>query len=183
MAIRQRNFPKIDRGATFSEGDGQLYRYLLWRVWDDSLPLLIFIMLNPSTADVDNNDPTVERCERRARREGFGGVFVLNLFAFRATDPKDMKAVEDPVGRMNDYFIRSMMVKAKAQGHRIIVAWGIHGRYRDRAREVAAHAKELGVELYALGLTDRYEPRHPLYLKNDATMVRWPKTFNLRKRP
>lgn len=181
MAIRKRSLPKIDRGATFSEGDGQLYRYELWRIWDSSKPLLVFIMLNPSTADIDNNDPTVERCERRARREGFGGVFVLNIFAFRATDPNDMKAVDDPIGRMNDFFIRNMMMAAKHQGHTLIVAWGAHGRYRDRARDVANHAKEIGVKLFALGLTNQYEPRHPLYLKNDAKLIPWPRTFRLRK--
>ena len=182
MPIRQRTAPKIERGATFSEGDGKLFRYLLWRIWDASKPLLIFIMLNPSTPTADKNDPTVERCERRARRDGFGGVMVLNIFAFRATDPNDMKAAEDPVGPHNDYFIRSIMMKAKHQGDTLIVAWGSHGRYRDRAREVANHAKDIGVPLYALGLTKSYEPRHPLYLKNDAQLIPWPKMLRLKRK-
>lgn len=182
MPIRKRQVERIERGATFSEGDGKLFRYLLWRVWDDSLPLLIFIMLNPSTADEDNNDPTVERCERRARRDGFGGVMVLNIFAFRATDPKDMKAAEDPIGDKNDYFIRSMMVKAREHGDTIVVAWGSHGVYLARASQVAAFAKELGVQLYALGLTKDYEPRHPLYLKNEALLIPWPKRLKLKRK-
>lgn len=94
-------FPE-QSGADFSPC--QRYRYKLWRKWGNG-DLVNFLMLNPSTADAVQNDPTVERCERRARQLGFDGLIVTNLFAFRATDPRTLKAAPDPIGFPRDYIL------------------------------------------------------------------------------
>src|ERR1051326_5628436 len=82
-----------------------LFRYRLWRHWTPGMPPLVFVMLNPSTADAEKNDPTVERCERRAKAGGFGGGEVVNLFALRSTDPKALYSAADPIGPENDKVI------------------------------------------------------------------------------
>ena len=96
------------------------YRYLLTRVWDAQGPKALFVMLNPSTATEAQNDPTVERCERRSRALGFGAFRVTNIFAFRATDPRVMRAQADPVGPENDAAIRDSALR---WADRIICAW------------------------------------------------------------
>jgi hypothetical protein len=142
-------------GATFS-GCGT-YRYLLWRRWASG-PLMNALMLNPSTADFVRNDPTVERCERRAREYGFGGLIVTNLFALRSTDPAALIPAADPVGGWNDDAIRI----AAARSGMVLCGWGNDGRLRGRS----ARVRELlaGRELHALKLTAKGEPWHPLYV-------------------
>lgn len=108
-------------GAAFS--GNREYRYRLWRTWDSATLPALFILLNPSTADETKNDPTVERCERRARTMGFGGLVVANLFALRSTDPKALYSHPDPVGEINDLAILSAAVNAGI----IICGWGRHG--------------------------------------------------------
>ena len=103
MIVRRHRDERSESVAEFS--DCEKFRYMLTRVWDSDGPRALFIMLNPSTADEIRNDPTVERCERRARALGFGAFRVCNIFAFRATDPKDMRAADDPVGPENDMAI------------------------------------------------------------------------------
>lgn len=156
-----------DRGAIFSPC--RQYRYLLWRRWDAHRHPLLCLMLNPSTADETVNDPTVERCERRARRMGFGGVEVCNLFAFRATDPREMKAAADPVGPKNDCAI---LTAALAAGM-ILCAWGNHGSHRDRANQVEMMLREKGHQLHALRITGAGHPAHPLYMPNDLEPTPW----------
>lgn len=85
--------------------DCRKYRFALWRVWDDSLPRVMFIGLNPSTADESDDDPTLIRCIRYAKSWGYGGICMANLFAFRATDPKVMLSAKDPVGADNDRWL------------------------------------------------------------------------------
>ena len=148
-----------NKGAEFS--DCKNYRYRLWRVWDESKPHVLFIMLNPSTADEDKNDPTVERCERFARAWGCGGLRVCNLFAFRATNPADMKAASDPIGISNDDIIIS---EAKKAGM-VICAWGNHGDHLKRSITVRALLNQHSITTHYLSLTGKYEPGHPLYLK------------------
>src|SRR5579864_646380 len=87
-------------GAWFDRG--RRYRYLLWRAWGGGGRFVLFILLNPSTADQDRNDPTVERCERRARTSGFDGLLVANLFALRSTDPGVLREASAPIGPQND---------------------------------------------------------------------------------
>ncbi len=136
----------------------RLHRYELRRRWQESGPWLNFIMLNPSTADEFQNDPTVERCERRAVQMGFAGLIVTNLFAFRATDPAVMRAAADPIGPENDKTILGCAIEASM----VICAWGNDGQHLGRSATVLKLLR--GIELHALKLTKIGEPYHPLYV-------------------
>ena len=161
-------FPQ-STGALLSDC-GQ-YRYTLTREWDEGRPALTFIMLNPSTADATLDDPTIRRCIGFARDRGFGGLRVLNLFAFRATDPAHMKAAQDPVGPDNDIHLIAALTAAAAANAPVIAAWGTHGAHNGRAAEVRELALQYGVELMCLGATRDGHPRHPLYVKADQEFV------------
>jgi hypothetical protein len=117
-------------------------------------------MLNPSTATELQNDPTVERCERRARALGFGAFRVCNIFAFRATDPKVMRAQADPVGPGNDAAIRDGAEWANT----LVCAWGTHGAHLNRGSDVANLLGHTGKPLFHLGLSKDGHPKHPLYI-------------------
>lgn len=132
------------------------YRYALWRIWDETLPKVMFIGLNPSTADEKTDDPTIRRCIGFAKDWGYGGIYVLNLFAFRATRPKDLKKSPEPVGEENDTYLRRYTEKTDI----IVGAWGIHGKYLNRGSEVRA----MFPGMMCLKLTNAGEPGHPLYL-------------------
>ncbi|MDO9638989.1 MAG: DUF1643 domain-containing protein [Pseudotabrizicola sp.] len=140
----------------------ECYRYLLTRVWDAAGERALFVMLNPSTATEVQNDPTVERCERRARALGFGAFRVVNIFAFRATDPRVMRAAADPVGPGNDVAILSSVLDWRPD--RVVCAWGGHGVYLGRGEAVAGLLRGTGVPLWHLGLTAAGQPKHPLYI-------------------
>jgi len=148
----------------------EAYRYLLTRTWDAGGRRALFVMLNPSTATEVQNDPTVERCERRARVLGYGAFRVCNIFAYRATDPKVMRAAADPVGPGNDAAIADSAPWADA----IVCAWGSHGDFLDRGRTVEALLRATGRPLYHLGLTKGGQPRHPLYIGYDRQPEPWP---------
>lgn len=155
-------------GAKFSAC--RAYRYTLWRRWEpgcDTRQMVAFIGLNPSTADEAANDPTVTRCINYAKRWGFGGMVMLNIFAYRATDPRAMKLHPSPVGRDND---SALLQVSKAVG-KVVCAWGTHGAYDGRGNDVRQMLS--GVELSHLGLTKDGFPKHPLYLKSDLEPVRW----------
>lgn len=141
----------------------QQYRYRLWRQWDESKPYCCFLMLNPSTATEVQNDPTVERCERYAKRWGYGGLQVINLFAYRATAPGDMKVQEDPVGKVND----AAILNAAKESAVIICAWGNHGQHLGRSDQVWGQLHELGIVTHCLKVNGTGEPAHPLYLRGD----------------
>lgn len=142
------------------------YRYLLTREWDPAAEKLTFVMLNPSTADADLDDPTIRRCISFAKREDFGGLRVVNLYAFRATDPKVMKRQPDPVGPDNDHWIRDAVL-----GRTVIVAWGANAT-AERALELRTLLA--GELVYCLGTTKQGHPRHPLYVRGDQPLTRWP---------
>jgi hypothetical protein len=144
-------------GATFSRR--RRHRYALWRTWDVG-GLCNFVMLNPSTADETANDPTVARCVAGARRWGFGGVVVTNLFALRSTDPAGLRGVRDPVGPGNDAFIAAAARRARL----VVCAWGNRGTYLGRSRDVLALLADLGATPFCLAVTRHGEPAHPLYL-------------------
>lgn len=133
------------------------YRYALTRVWAEG-PRISFVMLNPSTATEVQNDPTVERCERRARAMGFGAFRVVNIFGFRATDPRDMRAAPDPIGPEND----AAIIAAADWADMILCAWGTHGAHLGRGAAVAQMLA--GYDLHHLGLTQAGDPKHPLYI-------------------
>lgn len=136
------------------------YRYALWRTWDTARPACCFIALNPSTADATRDDPTMRRCMAFARRWGFGGMSVGNIFAFRATRPADMKAEARPIGRANDRWLQRLA----AESHVVVAAWGSHGAWRARD----AHVLQLLGAVDCLGVTASGAPRHPLYVRGDT---------------
>ncbi len=148
------------------------YRFHLDRIWDEAGPIVTFVMLNPSTADADVLDPTVRRCVGFARTWGFGTLRVVNLFAFRATDPADLVVAAEPIGDGNDEAI----VEAAGSADRIVVAWVARGVHRDRATAVSGLLARLGVACFALGVTQDGHPRHPLYVAGDTLVQPWPTT-------
>ncbi len=164
-----RGFQKGDAASEAVYSDCERYRYRLTRVWEPAGRRALFIMLNPSTATETQNDPTVERCERRARALGFGAFRVCNIFAFRATDPKVMRAQADPVGPENDAAISDSLSWAD----QIICAWGAHGAHLGRGQIVADLLRESGLPLYHLGLTLAGAPKHPLYIGYERQPERW----------
>ena len=149
--------------AVFS--DCKAYRYALWRKWESpNTGYAVFIGLNPSTADETNDDPTIKRCIKFADDWGYSGLCMLNLFAFRATDPKVMLRVADPVGRDNDEYIRRYVRGAGVA----IAAWGARGTHMGRDRAV----REMIPSLHYLRLTKDGHPGHPLYLPAELRPVR-----------
>ncbi|WP_173921715.1 DUF1643 domain-containing protein [Agromyces sp. Marseille-P2726] len=138
------------------------YRYTLTRVWDAALPTITFVLLNPSTADAEQLDPTLRRCVGFAEREGYGGMVIANLYAFRTKSPKVMMAATDPVGPEND------RVLGNVTGI-VVAGWGTNA---DPAR--VAQAVALLPPLNALGVTKDGHPKHPLYVHRDAPLIDWP---------
>jgi len=147
------------------------YRYWLLRVWDRSLRTLPIVMLNPSTADADNDDPTIRRCMAFAKREGFGGIRVVNLFAFRATSPDDMKAAADPFGPEGNAVLGEIFMVAGMTDMSVLAAWGAHGSHMGRAEMIKTSAKGWGANLVCLGTTKDGHPRHPLYVAGNQPFV------------
>ena len=155
-----REFQKSDAHSTALYSDCEHYRYSLTRTWNPSGQKALFVMLNPSTATEIQNDPTVERCERRARALGFGAFRVTNIFAFRATDPRVMRATPDPIGPHNNETISEACTWADT----IIAAWGTHGTHLGRGPQVAAILHAQNKPIHHLGLTKNGHPKHPLYI-------------------
>ena len=164
----ERRHLKGDAESVAVYSDCEAYRFRLERVWGPGGRVL-FVMLNPSTATEVQNDPTVERCERRARALGFGAFAVANIFAYRATDPRVMRGVADPVGPGNDAAIVDL---AGAAGM-VVCAWGTHGAHLGRGAAVEALLRRQGRDLFHLGLTLAGAPKHPLYIGYAAPPVPW----------
>lgn len=143
------------------------YRYVLTRTIAQNIRWVkpaLFIMLNPSTADEVNNDPTIRRCISFAKREGCTSLTVVNLFALRATDPKDLAKHTDPIGEENNKIIKDM-IQAHYMGI-VVAAWGSHSMAHERAKEVLKFGS-----FRCLGKTKNGSPRHPLYVKSDQPLV------------
>ena len=153
---------QMKTGATFSMC--RTYRYSLWRTWDESRPYALFIGLNPSTADESKDDPTIRRCIGFARSWGFGGLCVVNLFAYRATEPKDMMKAEDPIGPENDRWIKRLSADAGV----IVAAWGNSGSFLGSSRTITQKIPNLT----CFKLNKSGEPAHPLYQPATATPKR-----------
>lgn len=145
------------------------YRYSLWRTWDTTKPTVMVIGLNPSTADESQLDPTLKRCAVFAHSWGYGGFVMANLFAFRATDPLDMKACFEPVGPQNDSFLLELAFACKL----VLAAWGTHGGWLGRDEEVVELLTSSGVNLSCLKLTKEGHPWHPLYVKGGTRPMRF----------
>lgn len=149
------------------------YRYTLTRSWDAAKPEpLVVVMLNPSTADAANDDPTIKRVRGFAESWGWGGILVVNLFAFRSTNPYALReAAErgaDPVGPDNDRHLREAQILAKCRGHGVLAAWGAHGALDGRAFRVLHMVDD--VPWVCLGLTLGGQPRHPLFVRGDTPL-------------
>jgi hypothetical protein len=136
------------------------YRYTLRRVWAPRKAECCFVMLNPSTADENANDPTVERCQRRAIAMGFGALNVVNIFALRSTDPGLLYRVDDPVGPHNDGAIVTTAIRSQMT----ICGWGTHGELHGRGGRVLAMLRAHGVAPMALRINANGTPAHPLYI-------------------
>ncbi|MCB1360905.1 MAG: DUF1643 domain-containing protein [Rhodobacteraceae bacterium] len=165
-----RTHTKGDAPSTALYSDCERYRYALTRTWDDRGGKVLFVMLNPSTATEVQNDPTVERCERRARTLGFGAFRVCNIFAWRATDPRVMRAQDDPVGPGND----AAIIEGADWADTVVCAWGTHGAHLARGARVEALLRATGKPLFHLGLSKEGHPRHPLYIAYAHQPEPWP---------
>ncbi|UBF25151.1 DUF1643 domain-containing protein [Kovacikia minuta CCNUW1] len=143
----------------------QTYRYSLWREWEPEAPRVGFVMLNPSRADAWVDDPTIRRCLGFARFWGYGSLEVVNLFAYRTANPRNLCQVPDPIGEENDFYLASLSQRVQ----RIIVAWGNWGTLYNRDRDaIALIATE---NVYGLGLTKLGNVRHPLYVRGDTMPI------------
>ncbi len=151
---------KGDAASVALYSDCENYRYALTRVWAGKGSKVLFVMLNPSTATEVQNDPTVERCERRARALGFGAFRVCNIFAWRATDPREMRRQSDPVGPEND----ATITEGCHWADEIVCAWGTHGEHMNRGEDVERLMRGTGLPLKHLGLSKAGHPKHPLYI-------------------
>lgn len=153
------------------------YRYELRRIWDDSLPLLVVCMLNPSTADHEKNDPTVLALIHFGKLWGYGGLLIVNLYAFRSSSPKEMFAAGAAAcGPENEKYTAAAALYAKANGGRMLAAWGNDGN--ERATFLTEWIRCQGVEMICLGTTQNGSPKHPMArgkhrIPRDQTPIVW----------
>jgi len=157
-------------GSALISNCGQ-YRYFLSRIWGDQdcLNVVTFVGLNPSKADASFDDPTLRRCMNFAKSWGYSGLWMVNLFAFRATEPKEMMCANDPIGPDNEKHLAEAILGARL----VVAAWGVGGGFKGRDQEVLERYGK-GGRFSCLGLTKGGKPRHPLYLKKTSipfTMV------------
>lgn len=148
----------------------KLYRYRLSRIWEPALGLVNFIMLNPSTADAEQNDPTINRCLGYAESWGYGGLIVTNLFAFRATNPSDMVLAKEPIGNpANDEYILQVAAECKL----IVCGWGEVGCHQNRSEIVRKRLVDAGHKPHVLKFNKSGQPTHPLYLLGSYQPKPW----------
>jgi hypothetical protein len=174
---RQQSLFNADIEGTAILSPDRAYRYLLVRAWDWDIPHVNFLMLNPSTADETNPDPTMTRCSGFARSWGYGGFRITNLFAFRSSDPTVLATSPDPVGPDNDRHIISAAVGAEV----VVCAWGAfagtswarRASLTGRAKAVLDLLATAGRKPHYLRLTKSGEPWHPLYLPADLRPIPW----------
>jgi len=170
--------------AEFGPLGDHTYRYKLGRDWSDEAYMfdpiepssrvaqrVLFIMLNPSTADAQQNDPTVAKCIRVARRLGYCALEVRNIFAIRGSDPAIIKRVDDPIGRENDQAIRDCVADPSIST--VVAAWGNHGGYLDRASHIVRMLSEIQKPVYCFAISLQGQPVHPLYQREDRELKLW----------
>ena len=139
------------------------YRYRLIRCWDESLPQLLFIGLNPSKADASHNDPTIKRCIQFAKSWGFGGFTIINLYAYKATQPSKLFQAKRPIGPKNEQVITEEIYSGK----KIVLIWGNHALKNNRDQEVLQFIEEA----FCLKINKSGSPAHPLYIKKSQTLI------------
>lgn len=144
------------------------YRYELNRVWDwnSELPAIGWVMLNPSTADATQDDPTIRRCIRFAKQWSYGGIVVRNLYALRATNPRELRRHPAPVGPENPSYLAGSIHDAFT-----VCAWGSHPLAVTPGRRLITELTALGVDLRCLGVTKAGHPRHPLYVHSNTSLL------------
>ena len=147
------------------------YRYSLSRIHKRARKSLLFILLNPSTATEKKNDPTIARCQQRAKLLGYKSFIICNLFAFRTKSPLLMKNYHAPIGSENNRIIEESLRMA----NQVICAWGNHGTHLNQAETVIKIIETVGKSAYHLGLTKRNQPIHPLYVHYDQKPLLWKK--------
>lgn len=166
----------VTSSATFSPC--RTYRYLLSRHWgfgafsfgsDEPGPTLAWVMLNPSTADALEDDPTIRRCMGFAKAWGYAGITVVNLFAVRSTDPAVLHRHPDPVGPDNDDVLRLLVEEGGLTD--FVAAWGAHPTVERRAAQVVGMLRVAGARFDCLGLTKDGHPRHPLYVAGSTKPI------------
>lgn len=145
----------MEKGAVISEDN--LYRYALWRIWDKPSGLVTFIALNPSTADDDKDDQTIKRMHSYTEAWGYGGFNVVNLFAYRSTDPNELTAIDEPIGSDNDAWIK----KLTSDSNLNVVCWGNTGDLDKRDKQVLKLIKDP----HCIDINKTGQPAHPLMLK------------------
>jgi hypothetical protein len=153
----------IYKNATFSSC--RAYRYSLSRIWDKEKKFVLFIGLNPSTANEEVDDPTIRRCVNYAKNWGYGGFMMVNLFAYRTTLPSNLKKVKYPVGKDNDKYIVTLSKKADIT----VAAWGNNGNLYSRDKQVL----NLVPNLMCLEINKSGQPSHPLYLKKGLKLTKF----------
>ncbi|MCM8542390.1 MAG: DUF1643 domain-containing protein [Lentisphaeraceae bacterium] len=161
-------------GAVFKDAHitrCEKFRYWLTRKWNNGDNYICWIMLNPSTADASNDDPTIRRCISFSKLWGFDGLYVVNLFSFRATDPKELKKAGGPVGEHNNEYIKFISSICS----RVVCAWGNHGKLKDQYKTVCeilyAHCSH--ENFFCLGKTGAGQPKHPLYVESSTKLIRY----------
>ena len=141
------------------------YRFVLKRKWGTNADNFVnFILLNPSTADENTDDPTIRRCINFAQSWRYDGIWVTNLFAYKATEPENMKKADDPVGEKNDSYIEKYAEKSK----KIVVAWGDDGDFRNRRNQVIRILSQLEKDLYCFHINKSGNPQHALRVSNET---------------
>lgn len=148
--------------------DCKKYRYMLRRVWDHMKPRALVVMLNPSTADADKDDATIRSLTRLCIALGFGSYEVVNLFAYRATNPKELynNMFKDNVGPKNDIFIAAALRRCDLP----IIGWGAHQLAIERGHVVISMIRQRRPAVFCLGVNKDASPKHPLYIKSDQTL-------------
>src|SRR5438874_4748208 len=171
LHLRQNTMDGIDYGAIFDAN--ARYRYSLWRAWSAYHPRIAFVLLNPSTADEQIDDPSIRRCMGFARAWNFGSMEVVNLFAYRATDYRELFKANDPIGEENNHF-RKQAVECCST---VVLGWGTRGMLLGRDRQILSLLAGRK-DLYCLGITKDGQPRHPLYVQGDTRLVPFFSPFN-----
>jgi hypothetical protein len=152
--------------SAYISSDNQ-YRYKLFRSWDETKPTIMFVMLNPSTADSEYDDPTIRRVINFSKSWGYGSLHVVNLYAFRSTNPKELKNIEDPIGKDNIFHIQSLIGLVE----KVIYAWG----YNEKEPK---WLYDLVHTPYCIDISKKGIPKHPLYLKKDLQPKLYERTDN-----
>lgn len=142
------------------------YRYLLRRTWSHAKPRLLYVMLNPSTADASLDDATIRSCVRLADGHGYGSIEVVNVFAWRATDPKELLTASDPVGPNNQNAVEAAIMRCDV----VVFAWGAFPPAHERSTYIRNLVSSHRPAAYCFGKTKAGAPKHPLYIKSGTPL-------------